>query len=280
MARIKPAYRFLNRNPEKKISAAILSINGEDTALMGSNYAEPVVNWYPYNISYSTGENPFINENGDLEFSYELAVDSLTNKDNYVLDRDFEIDITGLNRSDVTVTFDTGNLVFDSSAEFGTDRNGKKRGRVNFTKGTVQDINSFNILDGIFNFFQSIPVQQIDFSGEYTTDEDFENFISGLGIENYSGSGYFSGVLSKDAYNSGSGFFYYNDALVGFHDIYYNDKNLDFVKRPITPTVEIISKKINSPEHESLQNFCPSGVYEPSGLSGCFYLYYSGTGVL
>ena len=140
----------------------------------------------------------------------------------------------------------------------------------------------------VLSFFQNIPSQIGDDNGIFQsgTNADFKNYISGLGLTcsgfgDGTGSGYlsgyesgfFSGFLSEDAYQSGSGFYYYDQQLVGQHLIYDGEAVvLNIAQNKFDADVGWFSMSAE----EALDNRMP--IDHSSNLSGRFYVFYSGHG--
>lgn len=298
MARIKPAYSSRNFSPDRSqdLRACVLRINNESYSSIVFDFFDEYEADMPTKIFVPTitGYN-FDSDNNPLPM-YEYAVDELSTVDIY----------SGLSISDLSrytwpryrkpygisaldfldlsgdpewfFTGSSSGNVFDelsSNLDFDTEEP-----QLNIVKIRGTHLPSQDFKGEVLSFFANIPTQTgqnntgLFMSG---TDEDFENYLSGIGVTGYSGSnyfsgsGYFSGYLSEEAYNSGSGFHYLNGKPVGQHVIYHNN-NIIYETDKTSFDVDLGWLKMSSQQFDNIEH----QIDQFSNFSGGFYLFCSG----
>lgn len=297
MARIKPVYSSRSFSPDRSqdVRACVLRINGESYSTIAFDFFDEYVADMPTSIFSAsiTGYNFDSNNNPLPMYEYifsQLSDSAPSGFSSFDLDRytwpryrkpygisalDF-LDLSG--DPDWFFTGSSSGNVFDevgSNLDFNSEVP-----QLNIVKITGTHLPSEDFKGRVLSFFTNIPAQTgqnntgLFFSG---TDQDFENYLSGIGVTGYSGtnylsgSGYFSGYLSEEAYNSGSGFYHLNGKPVGQHVI-YNNNNIIYETDKTSFDVDLGWLKMSNEEaNEQLHQ-----IDQFSNFSGGFYLFCSG----
>lgn len=298
MARIKPNYSSRNFSPDtsRETRACALRINGTSELNIDFDFFDEYVADMPTFLFLSsiTGYDPI--EEGTPIPLYEYSTTDLSGITNIsglstsILDEFVWPRYQkpyGISALDFLELFDdpdwsitgtqSGNPLTALSSEIDYD-NGLPQ--LNTIEMLGVHLPSLSFKNRIENFFNNIPFQTgIDNTGLFIsgTDQEFEDYLSGIGVTGYSGSNYisgsgnFSGYLTEDAYNSGLGFYVFNNQIVGEHIIFDNNVQV-YSATDANLNAEVGWFQMSNEEADSLS----VSLNEFSNLSGAFYLSYTG----
>lgn len=306
MARIKRIYTQRNFSPttSQQVRLCTVQVNGQNVLDVGFNYFENYQADMPTFILSGDISGYSSNDDGSpMPLIHKSVVDladidsveglSRSDLDSFMWPRHqnpygiHPIDFLDLNES--TEWFFTGDASGNVFYTYSDDLDDfTTQPQLNVVNISGMHIPSQDFKGEVLSFFENIPSQNGDQNGIFQsgTNADFKNYISGLGLTcsgfgDGTGSGYlsgyesgfFSGFLSEDAYQSGSGFYYYNQQLVSEHLIYDDQAVvLSLAQNKFDADIGWFSMSAE----EALDH--RMSINNRSNLSSRLFVFYSGTG--